>query len=68
MGDKKQRVRAFKIIQKKRQQQRRADQQAKSKKYQVYEEDTVVDVTVEEPQTSSTYFSKGIEIGLFGEK
>ena len=68
MGDKKQRVRAFKIIQKKRQQQRRADQQAKSEKYKVYEADTVVDVTEGESPTSQTYFSKGIEFGLFGGK
>lgn len=69
MGEqKKQRVRLFKLIQKKRQQQRRADQEAKSEKYKVYEEDTVVDVTEEEPQISQTYFSKGIEFGLFGAK
>lgn len=69
MGDqKKQRVRLFKLIQKKRQQQRRADQQAKSEKYKVYEEDTIVDMTELKAPPPHTYFSKGIDFGLFGTK
>ena len=68
VSTKKQRVRLFKLLRKNRQQQRRAEQQVKLEKYKVYEADTVVDVTEEEPPTSQTYFSKGIEFGLFGEK
>lgn len=69
MGEqKKERVRLFNLKQKKRQQERRAAQCAKSEKHKSYEADTVVDLIELNTSPPPTFFSKGIEFGLFGAK
>lgn len=66
VSTKKTRSRLFKILQKKRHKQRRAEQDAKMEMYRVYESDTVVEFTDIDQQEPDTFFSKGIEFGVFG--